>query len=156
MKYKYRNRRGRFDKDRRLYKYFLIGVAIYSFSMIGANTIWGWIKGFDSVLVVQNSLAETKFHVPTMKEEVLKMVKDAGLNAELADRIIAHESWWREDNTHINKDGSRDRGLWMLHEKFHKEVSDECAYDWFCSTKAAIKIWKERGPAEWVAYRYVK
>ena len=151
-----RDYKGRFDKDRRLYKYFIISFMIYGISMIGANTIWGWIKNFDRVLTVDNSLANIEYHIPTMREEVLGMVRDAGLDVELADRIVQHESWWREDNSHLNKDGTIDRGLWMLNSYFHSEVPDSCAYEYYCATKQAIRIWKERGPQEWIAYRYVK
>ena|SRR3990167_196017 len=150
-------RTGRYVQDRGHIKAWLILLAIglaVGPSFVGVNNIWAWFKSFETVFVVENTLAE--FYVPTWQEEVLIMVRNAGLDAELADRIIQHESWWDPNNTHVNKDGTRDRGLWMFHEVFHAEVSDACAYDWFCSTKEAIRVWKERGPQEWVAYWYVK
>lgn len=151
-----RDYKGRFDKDRRLVKLFIISFGIYAVSMIGVNTIWGWVKSFDRVLTVDNSLASIEYHTPTMREEVLGMVKDAGLDVKLADKIIQHESWWREDNSHNNKDGTVDRGLWMINNVYHSEVTDACAYDYYCATFQAIRIWKSRGPQEWVAYRHVK
>lgn len=152
-----RNSRGQFaETPRTLTKIFLIAFGVYAVSMIGVNTIWGWAKSLEKNFVVENSQAEVVWHQPTWQEEVLIMVKNAGLDAELANKIIQHESWWREDNTHKNKDGSTDYGLWMINNKYHPEVSISCSLDWFCSTKEAIRIWKERGPSEWVAYQYVK
>ena len=121
--------------------------------MIGVNTIKNAIE---VAFTVENSQAEIVWHQPTWQEEVLIMVKEAGLDVELAKRLVQHESHWDYTNTHINKDGTRDRGLWMFHEKFHAEVSDECAYDWHCSTVNAIRVIKSRGWSEWVAYQYVK
>ena len=123
--------------------------------MIGVNTVWSWAKSLEQTLEVENSYA-IEIIQPTWQDEVKWMIKDAGLDVELATRIIQHESWWNPNNTHINKDGTRDRGLWMFHEKFHAEVSDECAYDPICATIHAIRVIKSRGWQEWVAYQYVK
>ena len=152
---KIRNRKGQFDKDRRLYKYFMIVFGVYAVSMIGINTLWGWAKSLEKTLLVENSQAIEVFQ-PTWQDEVKAMIRNAGLDVELASRIIQHESWWDPNNTHINKDGTRDRGLWMFHEVFHAEVSDECAYDPICATIHAIRVVKERGWDEWVAYQYIK
>ena len=159
---KYRNRRGRFARDSRVLRLFFGIFLIGSVSMIGWNTIMSWTNVFE----VENTLADIEYHVPTWQEEVLIMIEDAGLDVELADKIIQHESWWKEDNKHWNKAIIRnnkivqpahwDRGLWMISEYWHPEVSDECAFDWFCSTREAIRIWKNRGPQEWVADQYVK
>lgn len=150
---KKRDVKGRFVSYRPLLRLFFGVSLVYAVSTIGWNTI---TKALETAFTVENSLADIEFHVPTWQEEVLLMIKNVGLDVELADKIIQHESWWNPENTHVNKDGTKDRGLWMLHEVYHAEVSDSCAYDWFCSTREAIRIWKERGPQEWVAYKYVK
>lgn len=133
-----------------------IGVClVYMVSMIGINTIGSWFRSLERVLEVENTQAEEVITI-TWKDEVRTMIREAGLDVELASKIIQHESWWDPANTHINKDGTRDRGLWMFHEVYHAEVSDECAYDPICSTKEAIRVIKSRGWSEWVAYQYVK
>lgn len=150
---------GRYIQDRSFVKSWLILLSlglILGPTFLGLNNIWSWFKSFETVFVVESSLAEVEFHIPTWQEEVLLMVKEAGLDVDLASRVIQHESRWNPNNTHINKDGTRDRGLWMFHEVHHAEVSDACAYDWFCSTKEAIRVIKSRGWQEWVAYQYVK
>jgi hypothetical protein len=40
----------------------------------------------------------------------------------------------------VNTDGSVDRGLFQINSKAHPEVSDACAYNVFCATKAALRI----------------
>jgi flagellar biosynthesis chaperone FliJ len=51
-----------------------------------------------------------------------------------------------ENNAHnttavyVNTDGSRDRGLWQINDRWHPEVTDECAFDPLCSAKAAFVI----------------
>lgn len=140
--------------------------------MIGVNNIRDFFKGVGKdlkrVVVVENTLAqeEIKFTQPTWQEEVKMMIREAGLDVELATRIIQHESWWDPNNKHWNNPvykngklvmpGHWDRGLWMFSKYYHAEVSDECAYDAICSTKEAIRVIKSRGWNEWVAYRYVK
>lgn len=149
-----RNHKGQFvEGPRTLTKIFLGVMFLGTVSMIGVNTLE---KIFKTAFVVDNTQAEVVWHQPTWQEEVLIMVENAGLDKELADRLIQKESSWIEDNTHKNKDGSTDYGLWMINNKYHPEVKISCSLDWFCSTKEAIRIWKERGPQEWVAYQYVK
>lgn len=146
-----RNSKGRFVQGKRtLTKIFLGVVFLGAVSLIGWNTILGTVgKAFE----VENTKAET---VIDFKSVVNGLLKNAGLDVPLLDRMIQRESWWNQNNSHLNKDGTLDRGLWMLNDKYHAEVSDECAYDYYCSTVAAIKILKQRGYKEWVSYQYEK
>lgn len=153
---KRRNHKGQFVQGPRTLTAVFLGVMFVGMvSMIGVNTI---MNSIGVAVQVDNAQAEIKWHQPTWQEEVLMMVREAGLDADLANRIIQHESWWDPDNSHLNKDGSLDRGLWMINNVYHPEVSDDCAYDWFCSTREAIRIAKSRGWGEWIAYKhgYVK
>jgi hypothetical protein len=51
-----------------------------------------------------------------------------------------------EDTTHddhavyVNTDGSRDRGLWQINDKYHPEVTDEEAFDPYKAAEAAWEI----------------
>jgi peptidoglycan hydrolase CwlO-like protein len=42
--------------------------------------------------------------------------------------------------TFTNTDGSIDRGLWQINNKWHAEVTDACAFDLNCSAKATFTI----------------
>lgn len=63
--------------------------------------------------------------------------------------IVKCESGFK-NITHVNRDGSYDRGYWQLNSFSHSEVSDDCAYNLQCSTKEALRILRERGMREWV------
>ena len=148
-----RDRKGRFDKDRRLWKYLLIGFGIYAVSLIGVNTIK---NSLGKVFVVENTLAEVEWHQPTLREEVTIMLRDAGIDVGAALKIADYESWFQEDNYHVNTKGQYagtiDRGLWMLSDYFYSDISDDCAYDGICATTQAIRIMKTRGFNEWTCY----
>ena len=121
--------------------------------MIGGNTIVGM---FQTSFTVDNSLANIEWHEPTLREQVTHMLEKAGIDVEQALKIADYESWFREDNFHVNTKGKYagtiDRGLWMLSDHFYADVSDDCAYDGICSTIHAIRIMKTRGFGEWTCY----
>lgn len=54
--------------------------------------------------------------------------------------VALAESGGDPNATNVNTDGSRDRGLYQINDKYHPEVSDTCAYDPVCSAKAAYSI----------------
>lgn len=150
-----RNKNGQFAQDRTLYKWFLIYCVVGSlvvFTVVGINNVVNWFWGIEKVFVVEGTQA-VEYVTPTLRDEVRQMLKNGGIvHVEAAMKIAEYESWFKEDNFHVNKDGSIDRGLWMINNKYHPEVSDECAYDGICSTIQAIRIMKERGFMEWVCW----
>lgn len=148
-KYK-RDNKGKFSKDLTLYKWLLVVFGIYAVSFIGVNTLWHWVKGFDRIFIVQNTVANETVN---LRSQVEKMLRDEGIDVVKAMKIADYESWFRPDNEHWNSNGILDRGLWMINNKYHAEVSDECAYDGICSTKQAIRIMKSRGFNEWTCYK---
>ena len=61
-------------------------------------------------------------------------------------------------NKNYHKDGttSLDRGYWQFNDKFHPEVSEECAKDIQCSTNRAYEIFKRDGDFhQWTAGRCI-
>jgi hypothetical protein len=85
---------------------------------------------------------------------------------------VAHQAGWRDENlikavavalaesggyteaTNTNSDGSIDRGLWQLNNKYQPQVSDACAFDPACATREAYKIYRDRSYTfnPWAAY----
>ena len=48
---------------------------------------------------------------------------------------------------------SLDRGLWMWNDKWNARITNECAFDYKCSTVAAIaKIKRDGGMGAWYGY----
>lgn len=90
-----------------------------------------------------------------MQEYIRTEVNNAGLDGDRAIRMIGsceNPSWDPFDsfiNIHSIKSATLDRGLWMINDYWHAEVSDECAFDVECSTKEAIRILKQSGWSQW-------
>ncbi len=150
-----RNNRGQFVQAPRTLTAIFLGVMFVGMgSVIGWNTI---LNSVGMALQVDNSQAEVVWHQPTLREEVTIMLEEAGIDVVAALKIADYESWFQEDNFHVNTKGQYagtiDRGLWMLSDYFYKNISDECAYDGICATIQAIRIMKTRGFNEWTCYK---
>jgi Lysozyme like domain len=74
--------------------------------------------------------------------------------AAVAAAIILAESGGKADARNTNSDGSVDRGWWQINSRWHPEVSDACADNLICSTKAAKRISKNWTDfSAWTTYR---
>jgi Lysozyme like domain len=67
------------------------------------------------------------------------------LQRHFADPVVAVAIEWAEaggdtEATHLNGDGSIDRGLWQINNRFHPEVSAAQAFDAHASTDAAYRL----------------
>ena len=85
------------------------------------------------------------------------MIQDEfGADYEIAVAIAKAESNLNPKAHNVNRNGTVDRGLWQINNKYHPEVSDECAYNVGCATKEAARIYKQRGCNEWATCEYAK
>lgn len=97
----------------------------------------------------------------TLQEHVWDLLRDEGGlsldEAVTAMEIIKLESRWDTYAIGVNRDGSKDLGLWQINEKYH-DISRECAFDAYCSTRYALQIYKDWGGWHaWVTYNnYLK
>lgn len=106
------------------------------------------------LVVVHNQKAEVHAEVlpepvkeMTLKEHVWHiMVDEYGLSFDEAQKgmtIVQCESKWnKEAEQYRNNTIGVDRGLFQINSYFHPEVSSSCAYDVYCNTRAAMKIYK--------------
>ena len=62
---------------------------------------------------------------------------------------------WNPDAKH-NNGRSVDRGLFMINDHYHKEVSNACAYDYKCALKEFVRIYREKGWREWACGKMLK
>ena len=77
--------------------------------------------------------------------------RDKGLERGIS--IVLAESGGRIDAKNRNLDGSIDRGIWQINSRWHKEVSDVCAYNPECSTVQAFRISKNgKSFSQWVTF----
>lgn len=134
-----RDRKGRFDKDRRAYKYFIIAIAVYGISMIGINTIWGWAKSVEQVLEVDNTYAGEVVTNKTLEESriehlinvIYQKAKVYGVNGYQMERTIECESRFQNIQSTAYRNGVREDswGIAQIHLPSHPEVSREEALD---------------------------
>jgi hypothetical protein len=82
--------------------------------------------------------------------------KDAGFSDKAINTIVAiamAESCLNNNAQHINSDGSIDRGILQINNKWHPEVSDSCAYNEACAFQAAYAISKGGTDySQWATY----
>lgn len=118
-------------------------LAFLLFVCIFLTGFWGMMNDFDTFAVAEVNIPKDSL---SMREWVLAEVEKAGLDPYEAYNIIQCESRWNDQAINVNaKHKSVDIGLWQINNKFHPDVSVECAADYKCATKEAIRIYKERG-----------
>jgi len=85
-----------------------------------------------------------------LMEQIIRWVaKEELVDPDLAVRVAKCENSKLDPKAvNINKDGSRDRGLFQINDKWHPEVSDEQAFDPIFSTRFFCKAFKE-GHLDW-------
>ena len=86
----------------------------------------------------------------TWESSVLSLLKEAGIDIEVAKNVIFCESRWKPDAV---GDSGDSLGLWQIN-KVHS-IGEDCLFDPVCSTKVAIKLIKEnwRGWENWSCFR---
>jgi hypothetical protein len=73
-----------------------------------------------------------------------------GVNPEIALFIVAPES---QDGVNIHGDDGNSRGVWMISDIYHPEVSDQCAYDLTCSTAWSLNWILAGHISQWSTWR---
>jgi len=88
-----------------------------------------------------------------MKEYVKQEVEKAGLDWNAINCLIEKESNWDEYAIGVNKNGSKDIGLWQINERWHKDISREDKFNYQKSTDWALKkILKDENMNAWNGY----
>lgn len=94
------------------------------------------------------TLKPTHAKVKTVEEQIREIANEEGVNADLAVRVAKCESGLDVGARNKNKNGSIDRGLFQWNDKWHPEITKECAYGIECSTRAFCKAFK-KGHLSW-------
>lgn len=71
-------------------------------------------------------------------------------------RLAFYESSFDPKAINVNKSGSIDRGVFQWNDKYHPEISDECAFSVRCATVEAIKAINNGNQHWWVANEKAK
>lgn len=89
----------------------------------------------------------------TVEEIIKRVAKEEGVSIALAIKVAKCESGLDPGAKNINPKGSIDRGLYQWNNHWHPEITDECAYDPECATRAYCKAYKNGNLSWWNASR---
>jgi len=89
--------------------------------------------------------------IESVGEIIRRIAIEEKVDPELAYKIAKCESGLNPHARGINKTGSIDRGIFQWNDKYHPEVSDDCAFDVECSARAFCKAAKENHLSWWNA-----
>lgn len=85
-------------------------------------------------------------------EGIIRMItKEEIVDPDLAVRVAKCESNLNPKAVHVNQNGSKDRGVFQINEKYHPEVSEEQAFDPIFSTRFFCKAFKNGNLSWWKA-----
>lgn len=128
------------------------GIAGY---FIDGNPTTAFLSGYAGTSVIENLLAKQKEIVVPVKsitEQIIRKVsKEESVDPDLAVRVAKCESNLECKAVGINNDGSRDRGLYQINDKWHPEVSDEEAFNPILATRFFCKAFKSGNLSWWNA-----
>jgi len=125
------------------------GVAGY---FIDGNPTTAFLAGYAGTSVIEGLITKNSSPSTTNKkviETIIRYVaKEEGVDPDLAVRVADCESKLSPSAENCNTDGSRDRGIFQINNKWHPEIDDATAFDIVLSTRFFCKAFKE-GHLDW-------
>ena len=98
--------------------------------------------------ISSSNVSPTPILCPTsvvLRQEIIQYIRCKDWPDEEALAIAMCESKLNVDAINLNKSHSLDRGIFQINQKFHTEVTNECAFNAKCNIDAAYNIWKKNG-----------
>jgi len=129
------------------FTYFITAYIVLMITLTGLIEAYKFISDPVKQHTMANILVPRASAEPSMKEWIKNEIERAGIDWNEASKIIQCESKGNPDAHAVNWSNKAgvDRGLWQISSLYHKEVSNECSYNYKCSTLEAIRIYKEWG-----------
>lgn len=87
----------------------------------------------------------------TVEEIIRRIAKDEGVDPDLAFRVAKCESGLNPGATNTNPQGSVDRGLYQINNRWHSHIKDAEAFDAEKATRFFCKAFKEGHLGWWNA-----
>ena len=120
--------------------------------LVDTDPVTAFLAGYAGTSVIENLLSKknstSEEAAGTTEELIRKIASKEGVDPELAVRVAKCESNLNPLAVNKNTDGSRDRGLFQINEKWHPDVSDEVAFNPITATEFFCKAYKE-GHLDW-------
>jgi len=136
---------------------FLGGITIGAIVgyVIDGGFVTALTAGFTGFSVIQNlvpsTATESTSEKKTIEEIIREVAKTELVDPELAVKVAKCESKLNPVALNTNTDGSRDRGIFQINEKYHPEVTDEQAFDPVFATTFFCKAFKAGNLSWWNA-----
>jgi hypothetical protein len=120
--------------------------------LIDGNPTMAFMSGYAGTSIISNLVLSSKTETNNEEKSVEETIRLVAIrekaDQDLAMRVAKCESNLNPKALNINKDGSRDRGIFQINDKYHPEITDEMAYNpaiattFFCNAvKAGNLTW---------------
>ena len=136
---------------------FISSILIGAFvgGVIDGGVVEASLAGFAGFDVIRNILPKT-FGISTAQGQTIEqtirtIAQSESVDPDLAVRVAKCESSLNTQAINTNADGSRDRGIFQINNKWHPEVTDEQAFNPVFSTQFFCKAFKAGNLSWWSA-----
>ncbi len=129
------------------------GIAGY---FIDGSPVTAFMAGYTGTAIIEALVSgktdQTLLDTTNINEAIIrKIAKEQGVDPELAVRVAKCESKLNEKAVNTNTEGSKDRGLFQINDKYHPEVSDAEAFNSIFATEFFCKAFKAGNLSWWSA-----
>jgi len=125
--------------------------------LVDSSPTTAFLAGYAGTGVLENLLTKkNEIKAPTAgitEALIRKIAKEESVDPDLAVRVAKCESGLNWKALNVNTDGSKDRGLYQINDKYHPEISDDMAYNPMIATQFFCKAFKENHINWWNATR---
>lgn len=139
------------------YAGFLGGTIIGGIAGVATNEdpMRAFLAGYAGTSIIENLVPKkaTELGAEKTAQEIIKLVaKEEGIDPDLAIRVARCENAKFDPYAiNTNMDGSRDRGIFQINDKWHPHVTDEQAFDPWFSARFFAKAVKDGNIHWWKA-----
>ena len=123
--------------------------------LVDTDPVTAFLAGYAGSEIIENLIAKknstTKEATETTEELIRKIATKEQVDQELAVAVAKCESGLNCLAVNTNTDGSRDRELYQINEKWHTDISDEDAFNPITATEFFCKAYKEGHLSWWDA-----
>jgi len=129
---------------------FIGGVVGY---LVDNDPVTAALAGFTGLSAIESLLLKKNSQIDLGKITIAAIIRSVAATEEvdpdLAVKVAKCESNLSPTAVNMNRDGSQDRGLFQINDKFHPEVSNQEAFDIVLSTRFFCKAFKAGNLSWW-------
>lgn len=130
-------------------------IGVFVGYVIDGGILEAALAGFTGFSVIQSLLPKgtsvINCKAPTIEDTIRIVAKNECVDPELCIRVAKCESSLNATAVNINADGSKDKGLFQINEKYHPEVTEAQAFDPIFSTQFFCRAFKAGNLSWWNA-----